>query len=200
MRNGWRIVCGLSVTACSGTALLGALLISAACGAGTFGASDDVVPWHEMGPGLPAGRYLEMQEPGGDGTGTPGGTSGQAENIAYTDKEPEGLWSLGEFTLTAYCSCEACCGYWATVRPLDEEGNPIVYTADGSVARQGVTVAADTDILPFGTVLVIDGREYIVQDRGGKVKGKHIDVYFDNHEDAREFGVKVMEIFKKEET
>ena len=71
---------------------------------------------------------------------------------------------LGTFELTAYCSCEKCCGYWATIRPVDSEGNPIVYTADGSVAKHGVTVAADTDILPFGTVLLIDGKEYIVQD------------------------------------
>lgn len=117
----------------------------------------------------------------------------------HTDKEPEILWSLGEYKLTAYCSCEKCCGYWATVRPVDGEGNPIVHTADGSVAKHGVTVAADTDILPFGTVLVIDGNEYTVQDRGGAVKGKHIDIYFDSHEAAKEFGVKHMEIFKKEE-
>jgi 3D (Asp-Asp-Asp) domain-containing protein len=122
------------------------------------------------------------------------------EPVTYrTDKEPDVLWSLGEYKLTAYCSCEKCCGYWATVRPVDGEGNPIVYTSDGSVAKHGVTVAADTDILPFGTVLVIDGNEYTVQDRGSAVKGKHIDIYFDSHEAAKEFGVKHMEIFKKEE-
>ena len=117
----------------------------------------------------------------------------------HTDKEPDVLHSLGEYRLTAYCSCEKCCGYWATIRPVDEEGNPIVHTADGSVAKHGVTVAADTDVLPFGTVLLIDGHEYIVQDRGGAIKGNRIDIYFDSHEAAREFGVKYMEIFKKEE-
>ena len=116
-----------------------------------------------------------------------------------TDKEPDTLWSLGEYKLTAYCACEKCCGYWATIRPVDDEGNPIVYTSNGSVAKHGVTVAADTDILPFGTVLLIDGHEYTVQDRGGKVKGNHIDIYFDSHEAAKEFGVKYLEIFKKEE-
>lgn len=118
--------------------------------------------------------------------------------IAHTDIEPIGLWSLGEYKLTAYCSCEKCCGYWATIRPVDSEGNPIVYTADGSVAKHGVTVAADKGI-PFGTVLLIDGHEYTVQDRGGAINGKHIDIYFDSHEAAKEFGVKYMEIFLKEE-
>lgn len=108
------------------------------------------------------------------------------------------ITSLGEYRLTAYCACEKCCGYWATVRPLDEDGNPIVYTANQSVAKQGVTVAADTNVLPFGTVLLIDGHEYIVQDRGGAVKGNHIDIYFESHEEALQFGVQYKEIFIKE--
>lgn len=106
--------------------------------------------------------------------------------------------SLGEFKLTSYCACEKCCGYWATIRPVDENGEPIVYTASGAVARQGVTVAADTDILPYGTVLLIGGEEFIVQDCGGGVNGKHIDIYFEDHQAARAFGVKYKEIHKKE--
>ncbi len=110
--------------------------------------------------------------------------------------EPK-ITSLGEYKLTAYCSCEKCCGHWATIRPLDEDGNPIVYTANMSVAKQGVTVAADTSVLPFGTTLLIDGHEYIVQDRGGAIKGNRIDVYFESHEEALQFGVQYKEIFLK---
>ena len=121
------------------------------------------------------------------------------EPVTYPiDREPDNLWRLGEFKITAYCPCEKCCGYWATVRPVDENGEPIVYTASGRIAAQGVTVAADTSILPFGTVLVIDGHEYTVQDRGGMVKGNHIDIYFDSHEAAKEWGTQYMEIFVKE--
>jgi 3D (Asp-Asp-Asp) domain-containing protein len=121
------------------------------------------------------------------------------EPAAYPiDREPDSLWSLGEFKITAYCPCEKCCGYWATVRPADENGEPIVYTASGKIAAQGVTVAADTSILPFGTVLVIGGHEYTVQDRGGMVKGGHVDIYFDSHEAAKEWGTQYMEIFVKE--
>lgn len=107
--------------------------------------------------------------------------------------------SLGEYRLTAYCSCEKCCGIWAENRPLDENGKPIVYTANQSIAKQGVTVAADTDVLPFGTVLLIGGHEYIVQDRGGAIKGNRIDIYFESHEEALEFGVQYDEVFKKGE-
>jgi 3D (Asp-Asp-Asp) domain-containing protein len=121
------------------------------------------------------------------------------EPVTYPiDREPDSLWSLGEFKITAYCPCEKCCGYWATVRPADENGEPIVYTASGKIAAQGVTVAADTSILPFGTVLVIGGHEYTVQDRGGMVKGNHVDIYFDSHEAAKEWGTQYMEIFVKE--
>ena len=121
------------------------------------------------------------------------------EPVTYPiDREPDNLWSIGEFKITAYCPCEKCCGYWATVRPADENGEPIVYTASGKIAVQGVTVAADTSILPFGTVLVIGGHEYTVQDRGGMVKGNHVDIYFDSHEAAKEWGTQYMEIFVKE--
>jgi 3D (Asp-Asp-Asp) domain-containing protein len=105
--------------------------------------------------------------------------------------------SLGEFKLTSYCACEKCCGYWATIRPTDENGEPIVYTASGAVARQGVTVAADTDLLPYGTVLLIGGEEFIVQDCGGGVQGKHIDIYFEDHQAAIEFGVRHEEIYRE---
>lgn len=121
------------------------------------------------------------------------------EPVTYPiDREPDNLWSLGEFKITAYCPCEKCCGYWATVRPTDENGEPIVYTASGKIAAQGVTVAADTSVLPFGTVLVIGEHEYTVQDRGGMVKGNHVDIYFDSHEAAKEWGTQYMEIFVKE--
>ena len=105
--------------------------------------------------------------------------------------------SLGEYKLTSYCSCEKCCGYWATIRPLDENGEPIVYTASGAIARQGVTVAADIDVLPFGTILLIGGEEFTVQDVGGGVNGKHIDIYFEDHQAAREFGVRYETIYRE---
>lgn len=115
-----------------------------------------------------------------------------------TAPEPE-IISLGEYKLTAYCACEKCCGNWATNRPIDRNGNPIVYTANQSIAKQGVTVAADTDIIPFDSKILIDGHEYTVQDCGGGIKGNRIDVYFESHEEALQFGVQYKEIFLKEE-
>ena len=91
---------------------------------------------------------------------------------------------------TAYCSCEKCCGYWAKNRPTDENGNKIVYTATGTVAKANRTIAVDPSVIPYGTALLIDGITYVAEDCGGAIKGNRIDIYFDSHEKAREFGVK----------
>lgn len=85
---------------------------------------------------------------------------------------------------TAYCSCEKCCGKWALNRP-----DGIVYTASGAIAQEGVTIAADWSLYPPGTVLYIEGiGERTVQDRGGVINGQKIDIYFESHEDALQFG------------
>ena len=106
--------------------------------------------------------------------------------------EPE-LTYLGEYTITAYCSCEKCCGVWAKDRP-----NGIVYGAAGIELAEGVSVAST---LPFGTQIIIDGvGQYIVQDRTAswiaeKYDNKIIDIYFENHEDALNFGKQYHEIY-----
>lgn len=90
---------------------------------------------------------------------------------------------LGEFTLTAYCPGRCCCGKWASG-----------YTATGTLATEGRTIAVDPDVIPYGSrVLLIwpDGTQhsYIAEDCGGGVNGNHIDVFFNSHQAARVFGV-----------
>lgn len=82
------------------------------------------------------------------------------------------------FTVTAYCPCEKCCGEYANG-----------YTATGAKATQGVTIAADPDVLPMGTEIELDGHTYTVQDTGGAISGNRLDLYFDSHEDALQWGV-----------
>ena len=101
---------------------------------------------------------------------------------------------LGEFKLTAYCPCEKCCGYWAISRPLDDNGNPIVYTASGAVAQAGRTIAVDTSVIPHGTEVIINGHTYVAEDTGSGVDGKHIDIYFNDHEEALEFGLQYADV------
>lgn len=98
------------------------------------------------------------------------------------------LAPLGEFDLTAYCACETCCGKWALNRPLDENGNEIIYTASGERAEAGVTVAVDTDVIPLGTEICIDTLGVFKAQDTGAFSGNVIDIYFENHADALEFG------------
>lgn len=93
-------------------------------------------------------------------------------------EEPQ-LTNLGEFKLTAYCTCEKCCGIWA---------DGITYT--GAQATPGRTVAVDPDEIPLGSTVYIDGHEYTAEDIGGAIKGKRIDILFATHEAALDFGVK----------
>ncbi|OMD66886.1 hypothetical protein BSK50_30380 [Paenibacillus odorifer] len=62
-------------------------------------------------------------------------------------------------------------------------------TATGEPTKEGVTIAADWSVLPPNTVVYIQNIGYrTVTDRGGGVKGKHIDLYFESERDALEFG------------
>ena len=99
---------------------------------------------------------------------------------------------VGEYTLTAYCSCETCCGKWALNRP-----NGKIIGAAGIELQEGVSVASP---LPFGTKLLINGQEYIVQDRTAewvkeKYEEKIIDLYFENHAHAEEFGKQLADVW-----
>lgn len=107
----------------------------------------------------------------------------------------DGIRSLGKFKLTAYCSCKKCCGKYAANRPVDENGNEIVYGSTGARLKAGVSIAVDPRVIPYGTKVVINGHTYVAQDTGGSIKGKKIDVYFDDHQEALDFGVKKAEVF-----
>lgn len=61
-------------------------------------------------------------------------------------------------------------------------GNPM---ANGEYPYEG---AVASDDLPFGTRLLIAGREYVVKDRFGGGYTDRIDIFMDSYEDAINFG------------
>lgn len=117
------------------------------------------------------------------------------ENKIEIDEKEDLTVSLGTFKLTAYCGCDKCCNQYATNRPVDENGNEIVYGSIGRVLTQGKSIAVDPNVIPYDTKVVINGNEYIAHDTGGAIKGNRIDVYFENHQDALDFGVQQSEVF-----
>lgn len=92
--------------------------------------------------------------------------------------------SLGTYRLTAYCSCTKCCGKWS--------GGP---TASGVMPRANHTIAVDTSVIPFGTRVIINGRTYVAEDTGSGIDGKCIDIYFEDHGAALQFGLQYKEVF-----
>ena len=92
-------------------------------------------------------------------------------------QQTDSLWRV-----TAYCPCEKCCGAFA-------DG----FTASG-VPAVGRIIAAPPEI-PFGTLIFIEGYGYAtVQDRGGAIKGKRLDVLFPTHQEALDWGVKYLRL------
>lgn len=106
------------------------------------------------------------------------GFAGSRDDDSETPKQGE---SLGIFTTTGYCNCPLCGG-----------GS---HTYSGTVPKGNHTIAADLDVLPMGTKVMIDGTVYTVEDIGGAVKGRIIDIYYDNHDAAVAHGMQQQEVF-----
>ena len=90
------------------------------------------------------------------------------------------------FELSAYCPCEYCCDTYTGI------------TASGLNVEVGMCAAPDN--IPFDSICVIPelGMELNVQDRGGYIMNTYdglvrLDVYFNSHEEALEFGRRVIE-------
>ena len=103
---------------------------------------------------------------------------------------------------TGYCACGHCTGWrrnWLgrpvlTYGPRKGQPKKIGQTASGVQARPG-TLAADTSIFPFGTVMYVPGYGYgVVQDRGGAIKGMKLDLFFPRHNEALQWGRQVLDV------
>lgn len=89
---------------------------------------------------------------------------------------------------TAYCPCPQCCGKWS--------GGP---TASGVMPEQGRTIAVDPSVIPMGSTVVYNGHEYTAEDTGSAIKGNRIDIFYDSHQDALDWGVQEITIYVLEE-
>ena len=90
---------------------------------------------------------------------------------------------LGVFTTTGYCPCRGRSGRWGRL------------TSTGALAAAGHTVAVDPRVIPYGARLMINGVIYTAEDRGGGVRGNHIDIFYDTHEESRLHGAQAAEVY-----
>lgn len=110
------------------------------------------------------------------------------------------------FKVTGYCNCGKCCG-WSrnffglgqsvyNYGPLKGKPKKVGLTSSGKMASRG-TVAADLKQFKYGDRLYIPGYGVgRVEDIGGAIKGRHIDIWFPSHEEALRWGVKWLKIRK----
>ena len=98
--------------------------------------------------------------------------------------------------VSGYCPCQKCCGWERNWRgqpvlasgPLKGQAKLVGITASGTRAGPG-TLAADTNLFPFGTLMYIPGYGYgRVEDRGKEIRGYKLDLFFPRHHQAQQWG------------
>jgi len=126
-----------------------------------------------------------------------GAAGSQAEHGTVADDRPEYgpevRWFNGRpvrparvmwMTVTAYSPDARSCA------PFDDGLTATLHSVETNAMR---LVAADTSILPFGSMLTIpgydDGQIVPVLDRGSAIKGRRLDVMMPTHKEARAWGV-----------
>ena len=107
----------------------------------------------------------------------------------FFDGRPIRRRGTAKMRVTAYSPDERSCGPFADA-----------ITASGYSVRTngGDLVAADTNLLPFGSLLSIPGYAggdvVPVLDRGSAIIGRRLDVLFPTHEAAMAWGVRTLEV------
>ena len=97
--------------------------------------------------------------------------------------QAQNLVPLGVFKTTGYCPCRACSEGWGR------------HTCTGAVATAGHTIAVDPRVIPYGSKVMINGVVYTAEDRGGAVRGNHIDIFFNTHAETRQHGTQSAEVY-----
>jgi len=97
---------------------------------------------------------------------------------------------------TGYCPCGKCCNWrrnWygrpvIASGPMRGKPKRVGWTASGTRAHHG-TIAADTSVFPYGTIMYVPGYGFgRVEDTGSALKGNHIDLFFRHHSQAVKWG------------
>lgn len=95
---------------------------------------------------------------------------------------------------TGYCPCVHCCGIWSEQHPCRQGTGYVQRTSSGTIPTANRTIATDPDVIPEGSVVLLNGIEYIAEDTGSGVEGAHIDIYFPTHEEALSWGCQTVEV------
>ena len=101
-------------------------------------------------------------------------------------KELDSIVAIGDCKITHYCTdpnCKICGGGGKT--------------ASGTQVREGV-VAVDPKVIPLGSTVYIDGKQYVAEDTGGWIKGNKVDIVVaGGHQEALSRGTYYREVYIK---
>jgi len=101
----------------------------------------------------------------------------------YEEKRKIAKYPQGKFTINASAYTAAA----------DECGKSDGITASGLKVKEGTTIACPPQF-PFGTKIKIEGMgTRVCEDRGGAIKGNHVDIYVETKKDAFSFGRRNLE-------
>ena len=95
----------------------------------------------------------------------------------YGKKLEKIVYPKGQFTINASAYTAAA----------DECGKSDGITASGLKVKEERTIACPPQF-PLGTKMKIEGKIYTCEDRGGAIKGNHIDIYVETKKEAFAFG------------
>lgn len=96
----------------------------------------------------------------------------------------EPTYDVVRMEVTAYCACKKCCGK-----------NAKGIAADGTSVKGKMVIAADWSVMPQGSILYVPGYgEAVVHDTGSAIVGNRLDVYFDSHQEAKEWGRQYLDV------
>lgn len=113
-------------------------------------------------------------------------TASSANTVNLSGKKGE---LIGNFKITAYCNCKKCCGQYSP------EAGGKGTTKTGTMPQAGLTIATDPSVIPLGSYVSFNEHIYHAEDIGGAIKGNHIDLYVNSHEEALNWGVKTLPVY-----
>ena len=114
-----------------------------------------------------------------------------------------GLWGRHLYIVTAYCNCAKCVNIPKYRDNQFASGKELYW--GGIAADKSIAMGSKVELVPHSPVDwlaimgILRGRsKFVVEDRGGKIKGRHIDIFFPKsrggHMAALQWGVRRMRI------
>ena len=117
-------------------------------------------------------------------------TTTQKSNNSSYEEDSYGRYYWFKASCTAYCGCSKCCGKWSSGSESDAVG------AKGTKLKAYQSIAVDPKVIPLGTILHDStGKQYVAEDTGSAINGYRIDIFTGNHQEAKELGVKEIELY-----